>query len=58
MAWEEMGLGKTIGQRTLVARDKTYRGQCWVEDFREVDEDFVLNLRQAYGHKAEFEAPE
>jgi hypothetical protein len=58
MAWEEMGLGKTIGQRTLVARDKTYRGACWVEDFREVDEAFVINLRQAYDGKTNFERGE
>jgi len=58
MAWEEMGLGKTIGQRIVLARDRAYRGQTWVEDFREVSEDFVLALRQAFDYKQQFEAGE
>jgi hypothetical protein len=58
MGLEDMGWGRTIGQRTVVLRDKAYRGECYLEDFREVDEAFVINLRDAYEHKALFEKGE
>lgn len=58
IAHEEMGLGRTIGNRTVVARDRAYRGKTYLEDFREVTVDFVLELRQLYNQKAEFEKGE
>lgn len=58
IAWEEMGNGPTIGNRVIVARDRAYRGQRYLEDFREVDSDFVIHLRQAYDYVAAFERGE
>lgn len=44
MAWEEMGLGPTIGNRIIVARDREYRGKSYVPDNREVSVEFVEKL--------------
>lgn len=55
MAHEEMGLGQTIGQRTVVARDREYRGKTYLEDYRTVSVDFVLMLRDLYDQKNQFE---
>lgn len=55
MAHEEMGLGRTIGQRTVVLRDRPYRGVTYLEDTREVPEEFVTLLRRAYDMRREFE---
>lgn len=55
IAWEEMGLGQTIGNRVIVARDRAYRGARYLEDFREVPASFVIDLRRAYDHVAAFE---
>lgn len=54
MAFEEMGLGNTIGQRTIVLREN---GK-WLEDKREVSEDFVIFLRRLYDERKEFETTE
>ncbi len=43
-AWEEMGYGKTIGQRVVIAREN---GK-WLEDRREAPLSLFLALRQAY----------
>lgn len=51
MAFEEMGLGNTIGQRTIVLREN---GK-YLEDQREVSEDFVLYLRRLYDARMAFE---
>jgi hypothetical protein len=51
MAWEEMGLGPTIGQRTIVLRET---GK-WLEDKREVSEEFVTFLRRLYDQRLSFE---
>lgn len=51
MAFEEMGLGRTWGQRTIVLREN---GQ-YLEDKREVSEDFVLDLRRLYDERNDFE---
>jgi hypothetical protein len=51
MAWEEMGLGPTIGQRTIVLRET---GK-WLEDKREVSEEFVVFLRRLYDQRLSFE---
>lgn len=52
--WEEMGKGSTIGQRTIVLRDKAYRGVRWLEDSREVSEEAWLHLRALYEPRMEF----
>lgn len=54
-AFEEMGLGRTIGQRVILARDKAYRKQRWVEDRREADYELFRLLRKAYDHLQAFE---
>jgi hypothetical protein len=51
MAWEEMGLGRTFGQRTIVLRET---GK-WLEDKREVSEEFVTFLRRLYDQRLSFE---
>jgi hypothetical protein len=51
MAWEEMGLGRTFGQRTIVLRET---GK-WLEDRREVSEEFVTFLRRLYDQRVSFE---
>lgn len=55
MGFEWMGLGRTIGQRTIVARDRAYKKVSWLEDYREVPESFVLRIREAFNDKFEFE---
>lgn len=54
MAFEEMGLGRTIGQRTVVLRET---GK-WLTDKREVSEDFVKFLRTLYDERMRFEKGE
>lgn len=54
MAFEEMGLGKTIGQRTIVLREN---GK-FLEDDREVSEGFVKMLRSLYEERVAFDAKE
>ena len=51
MAFEEMGLGKTIRQRVIVAREN---GR-YLEDTRSVPENVVAALRQLYDQRTEFE---
>jgi hypothetical protein len=51
MAWEELGLGQTISQRVVVFRPN---GK-YLEDTREVPEDFFLLLRRLYDMKQEFD---
>jgi hypothetical protein len=51
MAWEEMGLGLTLGQRTIVLREN---GK-YLEDDREVSPDFVRYLRRLYRDRNEFD---
>jgi hypothetical protein len=54
-AWEEMGLGKTIGQRTVVLRDRAYKGQSWLEDHRSVPYEFFKLLNEVNDHRIAFE---
>jgi hypothetical protein len=58
MAHEEMGLGRTIGQRTVVVRDRAYKGVSWLEDTRTVPPEFVIKLRELYDVKVAFEKGE
>lgn len=51
MAFEEMGLGQTFGQRTVVLREN---GK-YLTDEREVSEDFVRFLRRLYDERTAFE---
>ena len=51
MAFEEMGLGQTFGQRTVVLREN---GK-YLMDEREVSEDFVRFLRRLYDERQTFE---
>lgn len=57
-AFEEMGLGHTIAQRTVVLRDKAYKGVRWLGDSREVSEAFWLDIRALYDERVSFEAGE
>jgi hypothetical protein len=49
---------KTIGQRTVVLRDRAYKGKSYLEDFREVSEEYwdktrrLYELRQAFNQEA------
>jgi hypothetical protein len=55
-AFEECGLGDTVAQRVIIARDKDYRGKGrWLEDRREVPYEFFRQLRQAYDVRLTFE---
>jgi hypothetical protein len=54
-AWEEMGLGKTFGQRTIVLRDKSYKGRRWLADEREVSEEFWFAVRSLYEERVAWE---
>jgi hypothetical protein len=51
MAFEEMGLGQTIGQRTVVLREN---GK-YLTDEREVSEDTVISLRRLYDERLRYE---
>jgi hypothetical protein len=57
-AWEEQGLGQTIGNRTIVLRDKAYKKVRWLADDREVSEEFWLAVLSIYGPRMAFEAGE
>lgn len=54
-AFEEMGLGRTIGQRTVVLRDREYKGKCWLDDAREVPFRLFELIREAYDIRKSFE---
>lgn len=55
MAFEEMGLGKTIGQRTIVARGTGKRAAgTYLEDAREVSEQAVKNIIALYHAREAF----
>jgi hypothetical protein len=58
MAFEEMGLGRTFSQRTVVVRDRAYKGVSWLEDTRTVPPEFVIKLRELYDVKVAFEKGE
>lgn len=51
MAFEEMGMGSTIGNRTIVLREN---GK-YLTDQREVSPEFVLYLRKLYDQRMQFE---
>ena len=51
MGFEDDGNPRPIGQRTIVAREN---GK-YLEDSREVSEEFVLRLRAAYNDRMQFE---
>jgi hypothetical protein len=51
IAFEEMGLGKTIGQRTVVLREN---GKYLTDD-REVSEGMVISLRRLYDERLRYE---
>jgi hypothetical protein len=57
-AWEEQGFGQTIGNRTIVLRDKAYKKVRWLADDREVSEEFWLAVRSIYEPRMSFEAGE
>ena len=54
-AWEENGHGKTIGQRTIVLRDREYKGVRYLCDSREVSEEFWLGIRALYEPRLAYE---
>ena len=59
MAFEEMGLGKTIGQRTIVARGTGKRAAgTYLEDRREVSEQAVKNIIALYHAREAFKKGE
>lgn len=59
MAFEEMGLGKTIGQRTIVARGTGKRAAgTYLEDRREVSEASVRNIVALYHAREAFKKGE
>jgi len=49
-AWQEMGLGHTIGQRILIARENG----TWLEDKRQVPEELWLRIREVYDLMQQF----
>jgi hypothetical protein len=53
--FEECGLGQTIGQRVLVARDRKYRGKNWAEDFRTTDYEAFKAIRLLWDFQQAFE---
>lgn len=54
-AWEELGLGETIGQRIVVLRDRKYRGKDYLEDPREVPYSMFQALRQVSEDRKKFD---
>lgn len=58
VAFEEMTGEKTIGNRTMVLRDKAYRKVRYLEDFREVPTEFWLQIRALYEPRVAWEKGE